>query len=302
MSAKGVSAGTVITNIATLTFELDDQKSSIVSNKVQDIVAQLIDVDVSVVESSYVRVKNGDKDRVITFKITNIGNGNDQFVLTTYQDRRSDFNVKQRALYLDTNNNGRFDLSDQIVDHLSLEADENSILFVVSDIVIDNIKNFRMVSRVGIKAVSQRGGSNKSGEIHIGKGVNGVDAIDGLKGGVATNSWIYEVNGNKNRVFLSKGSYISYDYFDEEFITYEINVTISKNQKVQDLVIEDSIPELCIYKNNSLSVNGKKISDAKDGDIGWFDKKNNKVIVNLGTQKYPDVKRIKFKVKVGDIL
>jgi hypothetical protein len=298
--AKGVSAGTVISNIATLTFELDDEKNSIVSNRVEDIVAQLIDVDVSSVESRYIDVKNGDKNKIITFKITNTGNGEDYFYISCDQDNRSNFNVKNKTIYLDANQNNKFDLDDEIIETLKLKEDENKILFIASDIFIDKVESENLMSFVSLKAVSKLGGSNESGKVHIGKGVNGVDAIDGLNGGVGVDSWGYIVKSSD--VFLSKDSTLSSNSLDEKIVTYEINVTLSENKIVDDLVVEDKIPKFCIYKQGSLRVNDKKISDAKDSDIGWFDKVNNKVVINLGTQSYPSCKKIKFKVKVGEKL
>ncbi len=193
VKAKGVYAGTVITNVATLSFEVDSDQKSIVSNQTKDVVAQLLNVDVDSLDTQGIAVKAWDTDRVLTFKVTNSGNGTDSFKLSVTHDPKSKFRAKNKRLYKDINGNKSFDKNDQQAYTLELSADESRTIFIVGDITDIKLEQTSK-NIIYLKAKSTIGGSGKKGTIYIAKGIKKVDAIDGVNGGVDVDESAYIFN------------------------------------------------------------------------------------------------------------
>jgi uncharacterized repeat protein (TIGR01451 family) len=299
--AKGVSAGTVITNVATLSFEVDSTKQMIVSNKTKDIVAQLLDVDVSSLDAQGVIVKSMQKDQVLTFKVTNIGNGQDRYKLSVSHNQLSKFRAKNKRLYTDTNNNKSYDQKDTEKYTLDLLEDESAIVFIIGDIREINLdkpsKNI-----IYLKAKSLIGGSGKKGTLYTKKGVKGVDAIDGINGGVGEGESAYIFNVNKD-VLLTKSALVHNIYGTNEavegaIITYDINVSTVKNKIAKCVEVIDFIPKDTEYLKNSIKIDSKSITDAIDLDGGYLDIEENKVVINFEQIKYPEIRNIRFNVKI----
>ena len=78
--AGGVSAGTLIENTATATYDDGDGPRTINSNTVTVRVDELLDVTVTSLDSGPIGAAVG--EQVLTFEVTNQGNGPEAFTLT----------------------------------------------------------------------------------------------------------------------------------------------------------------------------------------------------------------------------
>jgi hypothetical protein len=300
--AKGVSAGTVIENSATLSFSMQEEDFSIESNIVRDVVNQLIDVDVSWMDTRAVVVSSGDKRRVLTFKVINSGNGHDSFDLETDQaGGHSDFKTKGRKIYVDSNDNLKLDKDDKKVSTIALKEDETALIFVSSNIRKKKSLTNGAKSFVNLKATSLRGGSGKRGTLHRGKGIGGIDAIDGIEGGVGWESGIYRLlNANvslEKSICDGRGSVVNHFHIGS-VLTIKIDVTVLGEGSVQGLKISDKIPNEVKYLKNTLRLDGRLLTDEIDRDKGKYLKSDAKIVLKFKRLKAGSKHTISYKVKV----
>jgi len=292
--AKGTIAGSVIENRATVKVKLQNSIVESQSNKDTFVVDQIVDIKLSWQDSSEVAVASGEKDRVLTFEVSNIGNKRDTVTLEHIDNGGNSFSKKPTnvRIYKDTNGNGVWDENDIKVSKVTLNEDSNTTLFLVSDIQEDNY-NVNDKDDEGIKAISKS--SNSSGN-------DNKDKID-------------TVVRNKNA--QDYGTYIIRDYWLETLksskiesednkthtgsvIEYKIELKIggsNTNKEITDIKLKDAIPNGTTYINGSLKLNGTTLSDAKDGDAGYFE--NNTIWVSILKIKNSETKEVLFKVKVN---
>ena len=297
-NAKGVEAGTDITNIATLEYQIGGVSHSMSSNSVVDRVDQLIDVNIVWQDVSSVAVTSGDNNRILTYKITNTGNGKDTFALTYIHDSTSDFAINNPRIYADTNNNGIFDISiDQQVSQITLEADASSILFLISDIPTTIYSNCSKSKNI-LSATSNTGGSGTIGTMYTTAGINGVVAIDGMSGGKDRDTGIYEIKNLYAKLAISATT--PAETFTSSIIKYTIIATLTGDGVLDSLVVADTIPVGTSYIANSLKLDGVSLSDAVDSDNGSFGSGEIKVDLRSATQTPTNIysKSISFEVKV----
>src|SRR5436305_6355573 len=138
-NAAGTAAGTTISNVATATYDLPGGGSaSIQSNVVSLKVDELIDVTVAWRDPSDVIGGAGAIGQVLSFTVTNGGNGNETYTLGTIANLGGDdFDPAITAIVLDTNGNGAYDPGVDTVyvagsnDPL-LAPDQSATIFVLS--------------------------------------------------------------------------------------------------------------------------------------------------------------------------
>ncbi len=297
--SKGVSAATVISSSASLSFSINSVEHTIKSNTMIDIVEQLISVSVVSLDAQNVVIKKGSSNQVLSFKVSNIGNGNDSYKLLYVHDEKSIFDMKNIKIYIDNNHNFFFDEDDNEGDSITLLEDESRAVFIVADTPHDADLDDGSSSTIILSAISKIGGSGIRGKIHKKRGIKGVDAVDGLNGGVgkAEGTYLFRLD---SEVLLTKSA-----SFDDEklvsgsIISYEINLSIAKDSVVWDLKVVDDIPKYTTYERDSLRLNGTFLSDEYDDvDIGYFDCKKNRVVLSFGCLKYPSIQNIKFDVRI----
>ncbi len=289
--AKGVGAGTVIKNRATLSYSLDGERKTLKSNFAKSVVAQVIDPKISWVDTDEVEVSNGQKKRVLTFLLKNSGNGLDKLsLISELEGYRSDFKVKKRVIYIDSNDNFRFDTQDKRVNSINLKEDEERHIFLVCTIPVNAKVKGASKSYILLRAISKRGGSGTKGKVHVGKGVKGVDAIDGINGGISEDSGIFKLL--KTSVVLDK----SVTQEDNGEILVLIDMHVEGEGIVKKVTITDKFPKDTVYVKNSLKLDDKVLSDKKDKDKGFATKK--KIVVKLGTQKGGAKHQIRYRLRL----
>ena len=300
--AIGVKAGTTISSQAQLVYEISDKTFQLKSNKVEYIVDQLLDLDLSWLDSEYVNVTKDQKRAILTFKLTNTGNGEDSFLLYLNNALGGNFEVLNLKSFIDTNKNSRFDQLDTLQNITTLQADESCLIFVSSDIPNFETMTQNNLGKVFIKAISKLGGSGVAGKVHEIQNIKYFEAIDGIKGGIDIEEGIYILN-TIGELSIEKSVTLNNQYAIQQatkgdIAVYTISIAIAKNEQVKDITISDEIPKYTEYINGSLKLNNQVLTDTLDNDEGYFDVVNNLIVVVLDRLIYPDIKNIEFSVKV----
>src|SRR4051812_16543524 len=108
--AAGTPAGTDIVNVAHATYDQPNGTPTTVDSNVVTIkVDELLDVTVAWREPSDVVSAPGLTNQILSFTVTNAGNGHEAFALNTVHAGGGDFDPTVTSLVLDTNGNGSFD-------------------------------------------------------------------------------------------------------------------------------------------------------------------------------------------------
>ncbi|MFA5501296.1 MAG: hypothetical protein WC253_01485 [Sulfurovaceae bacterium] len=300
--AKGVLAGTEISNFSTLQYEINGVSYTTDSNTIIDKVDQVIDVNVVWNDASPIIVASGEINRVLTFKVTNTGNGNDTFSLTyDIANPSSDFIVTNPRIFIDTNNNGVFDVSiDQPVSSTMLAADAFATIFLVSDMPTSSYIS-GSISSNAIEAKSTIGGSSAPGTIYPGAGAGGVFAVDGMSGGVDKDWGKYEMSGDLGVKLTKSATHSGSEVSTGTIVSYNIVVELQANGSVGNLIITDAIPAGTTYVAGSLKLDGVSLTDASDSDSGRFTGTSIEVNLGAATQSLGDpyIKNISFDVMIS---
>ena len=114
--ATGTPAGTPITNQATATYNIGGPPIIKQSPPVITKVAELLDVDVTWQDGANVSVNPGNTAQVLTFRVTNNGNGDDDYTLAPVSsspplvgDNFDPVLTAAGNVFFDTNTNGVYD-------------------------------------------------------------------------------------------------------------------------------------------------------------------------------------------------
>ncbi len=142
-NAVGVAAGTPITNTVTINYNIGATPGVAVDTDIFQ-VQEVIDVDVSWQDAANVVVSPASTQQVLTFLLTNTGNGIESFSLQIDNSIviTDDFDPTSGVIYLDGNGNGVFDgaptdpvyvlgVNDPLLDANGIDT---QIVFLVSDI------------------------------------------------------------------------------------------------------------------------------------------------------------------------
>ena len=253
LNAQGIPAGTKIENQAQLNYSLGSANFTIASNKVIDIVDQKIDMKMICQESTPIIVGVAETKRALSFRLTNRGNGSDSYSFLEVNDASSDFEVQNRELYLD-NGDGVFSVvNDTLVSDVNLSADESTTLFFVSDIPSD-ADGF---SSNGIKVHSELQGNLLYGDS---KNLGTYYAVMTAKEDALSDLCSYEVS--HLAIDLEKTATLSSDKpYVGSTIHYSIAVKVIGTGKVEDIVVEDIIPDGTAYVPNTLQLDGVAFGD-----------------------------------------
>jgi len=286
--SKGVPAGTPIINVAKLSYVIDSVDYNTTSNTITDIVDQVLELEIVCQDSEHIIVQSGEVDRALTFRLTNLGNGTDNFTLTPDANRSVDFEVENSRFYMDTNHNGVFDVSnDQQITDVNLSADNNVTLFFVSDMPSMSYTSGSL-SANGIEARSSISGSGTPGTF-VDMGT--YFAVDGVRGGIDSALCVYEMSATG--IVLQKSATLSSDkLYKGSIIHYKIKANVEGTGEIQNVVIKDTIPQGTSYVVNSMSLNSANISDS--GHISGTD-----IAVSVGNMSLSTEYTLEFDVKVN---
>ncbi len=291
--ARGTHSGTAIANQAQIAYAVGGIPSSLSSNTDTFVVDRVVDVQVNWQDTAPVRVAAGDSDRVLTFRVTNEGNGDDNLTLSYDHNASSDFVPTGVRIVRDTNGNGRYDPGvDTNVSQLTLGADANATFFLVGDIPDDNTTTAGKQSHDRLHATSESNAT--AGADHPGA----VDVVVRKGTDVDTGTWVvrkYWLEVEKSATVHSDdnathtGTRVTYT------ITYYIGGQAA-GQSITHLVLTDPIPPNTRYVAGSFTQDGAPRTDAVDGDNA--DCNGTQVRLNAGTISGATRHRMQFDVRV----
>lgn len=299
--AEGVSAGTLIENTATATYDDGDGQKSVDSNTVTVRVDELLDVTVTSLDSGPIGTAPG--EAVLTFEVTNKGNGPEDFLLTANPAvGGNDFDTTITSIVIDTNGNGVYDPGvDEVLTGPEttpvLAADEAITVFVIVEVPAGAADTEISDVELFAEAVT---GTGAPGTTFAGQGVDGGDAIVGTTG--ADDSALGRLVVGITTVDLSKDVTIVDPFGGTSAVpgsiaTFTITASVSGSGSVDDLVVTDAIPDGTTYAAGSLALDGTSLTDASGDDAGEASDASG-ISVDLGTVAGGTAQSITFDVVI----
>ena len=298
--AGGVKAGTLIENTASATYDGGAGPVTIPSNTITVKVDELLDVTVTSRDSGPVSAAPG--SAVLTFELTNTGNGPEAYTLTANPAvAGNDFDTTVNGLAVDTNGNGVYDPGvDQMLTGpattAAIAADASLTVFVLVTIpggVADGDQ-----SDVSLLAEAVTG-TGAPGTAFAGQGAGGGNAIVGSTGANATATGSLSVGITD--VDLIKSATVRDPFGGTGIvpgatITYAIRAEVRGSGSVSDLVVTDAAPADTTYVAGSLKLDGATLTDAADADAGRFGTSG--ISVDLGTVSGGSRRTVTFQVTI----
>ncbi len=297
--AEGVPAGTLIENTASAKFNTGGPTQSLESNTVTIKVDELLDVAVASKDGSAVSISGS---AVLSFSVTNTGNGPEFFVLTADPNVAGNaFNTTIDSLAIDTNANGVYDAGVDVLvtnggQSPSIASDTPLTVFVLvnSPGAADGA-----TSQVNLLAQAATG-TGAPGTVFAGAGEGGGAAVVGSTG--ADDEARGSLVASAVSVALVKTATVRDPFGGAQpvpgaRITFQIVASASGSGSVSDLIVTDAIPASTTYAANSLSLDSAPLTDLSDGDAGTAS--GSGISVNLGTTTAGTSRSVEFDVIVN---
>lgn len=302
-------AGTTISNQASIEYSSGNSgiKNIATSNISTFVVNELVDVQLIWVDASQIVVNSPDTKKVLTFKLTNTGNGNQKYKLTANNNiGGGNFTPIINGVYIYIENglnsglqlDGAYkDKEYNINDVVDLTPGEYKNIYLVYDIP----KGLAVASKgfSQLNAISTTEGvsnAQKAGTIIQGvkSGNNIVDIILGYTLGKAQSTGNYIVSGlivNHEKTILSISDPMGGNLvMTGSELNYQIKVDLIGTGIAKNLKITDILPNELLYISNSMKLNGVSISDSNIS--------NNTININLGDQNSNQTFVLQFKTKI----
>lgn len=289
--ALGTSANTNINNTATANYTVSGNGFVANSNTTTTTVAEILDVTVVWQDAANIVVNSGDTNQVLTFLVTNTGNGTDDYTLSVNNAIAGDqFDPVLVDIYLDTNGNGNYDAG---IDTQYIAGTNDPVLAADADITIFVLNNIPAALNSGDLGDSQltatsNTGSGVAGTVIAGAGEGGTDAVVGSSGATANDTSTYVITGAV--VAIVKSVSIADPFGGSQpvpgaVMTYTLVVTVSGSGTATAVAITDPIPTNTTYVANSITLNTIAQTDASDSPTDESDyniTNAGNVTINLG--------------------
>lgn len=301
-NATGTRAGTVIDNTATATFDQGGTSVTVNSNVESIRVDELLDTVVAWSDASDVVTTPGATAQVLTFEVTNSGNGVEAFTLATVSTIGGDqYDPTVTSIVID-DGDGVYEPGVDIVyvpganDPL-LDPDQSVTVFVIST----TPSGVADTNRGGVQlTATATTGSGTPGTTIAGQGEGGGDAIVGTSGADGTDNGFYQVAAAT--VSLVKSAVVADPFGTDNAvpgatITYTIVATTAGSGTLPNLTVNDAIPSGTTYVANSITLGGTAQTDVVDGDAGRF--AANAIAVALGTVAGGQTRTVTFRVTIN---
>jgi uncharacterized repeat protein (TIGR01451 family) len=265
-------------------------------------VDELLDVGVAWTDGGDIGVIPGATNQVLTYRVTNAGNGHEAFRLTARDTAGGDdFNPSATSIVLDANGNGTYDPGLDTVyvagaNEPVLAPDGSVIVFVLSTIPAGATDTQR--GRIDLIAIAATG-SGAPGTSFAGRGEGGGDAVVGATGADAEDDGYYKVSGGS--VAFVKSATVADPFggttsVPGAIITYRLVATVSGSGSLANLRIADLIPPGTTYRPGTLTLESGALSDAADTDAGEFT--GTGIAVRLGTVAGGNARTVTFQVAI----
>ncbi len=301
--AAGTAAGTTISNTATATYtDPLGVTVSVPSNQVDVRVDELLNVTVATADPGDISTLPGATNQVLSFTVTNTGNGSEAFRLAAINAIGGDaFDPTTTSLVID-NGNGVYDAGIDIVyvpgsNDPVLAPDTSVKIFVLSTIPAGATDGQRGQTDLTATAVT---GSGAPGTSFAGQGQGGGDAVVGITTAVGRDDGFYIVNA-ATVTFVKSATVL--DPFGGaksvpgSVITYTLVATVTGSGSLANLAAGDPIPASTTYLPASITSQSIALTDATDADAGEF--AANRVTVRFGTVPGGQTRTVTFKVTIN---
>jgi len=280
--AVGVAAGTPIDNTATVDFTVGTVTSTASSNTVQVVVAEILDVDVTA-PSAQTQVAPGATGKVLSFRVDNLGNGSEAFLLVANNSvAGSAFDpiAASPAIYIDSGGapGGTPDVFDS-TDIPYVPGGNDPLLIADGHVYVHLVNNIPTTAADGnlgrsTLTATARTGSGAQGTVINGGGTAGTDAVVGVTHALDLAQGEYIVQGVTITVTKSQAVV---DQFGGAHplpgarINYTIVVNSVGTGTAATAVFADNIPAGTLYVAGTLTLNGGPLSDLTDVDAGAYE-------------------------------
>jgi len=301
--AAGTPAGTDIENVASASYETPAGTTiNVDSNAVIITVDELLDVVVVSSDAGDIPTQPGATEEVLTFQVTNSGNGNEAFTLTPdVAVAGDDFDPTLNQVVLDTNGNGVYDAGvDEVyvpgTNDPALDPDESITVFVLTD--IPNTPEDGDRAEVSLNAVANTG-SGTPGTSFDGQGEGGGDAVVGSTGADDEDSSFLAIQAAI--LELIKSATVVDPFGGDQavpgsVITYQIVATVSGSGSLSNLIVSDPIPANTSYVPGSIVYELSSQTDADDTDEGSFD--GSQITAEIGSVPSGNTRTVTFQVTI----
>ena len=301
--AVGTTAGTTISNTATVTYtDPLGAPVGVPSNRVDIIVDELLDVTVASADPGDVAALPGSINQILTFNVTNTGNGSESFRLTAINAIGGDaFDPVTTSLVIDSNVNGVYDAGVDTVYNAGsndpvLAPDTSVRVFVLSTIPAAATNGQRGQTDLTATAVT---GSGAPGTTFAGLGQGGGNAVVGATTALGRDDGFYIVNAAM--VAFVKSATVLDPFGGTKsvpgaVITYTLLATVSGSGSLANLAVGDPVPASTTYVPGSITSQAVPITDLTDADDGEF--AASRVSVRFGTVAGGQTRTVTFKVKI----
>ena len=299
--AAGTRAGTTISNTATATFDNGAGTQNVNSNIVDMKVDELLNVTVASNNPADVTTTPGATGQVLSYTVTNTGNGVEAFGITSIANAGGDnYDPTVTQIVID-NGNGIYEPGVDTIyiagtNDPVLNPDASVTIFVIAATpagVVDG--NRGIVSLVA----AAKTGTGTPGTSFALQGEGGGDAVVGATGADGQDNGAFRVSTAV--VSLAKSAVVVDPLGGAEpipgaTITYTIVATVTGSGNVTGLNINDPIPTNTDYVPASIALGSVAQTDLADADAGRFD--TGAVKVAIGTVAGGNTRTITFRVLI----
>jgi len=310
--ALGTPAGEDIVNTVQVNYTIGGSPRPPLFDSVTFFVDELIDVDVTLQSAGPVLTTAGATSQVLTYLLTNIGNGVESFTLAeTTLLVGDDFDPIPAGIYLDGNGNGVLDGADPLyapgVNDPLLDANTpgaaSVLVFLLNDIppgpplVNGDLGDAQLTAVANAHA-------GPPGSFTAGAGDGGTDAVAGASAGSDAMLGSYEVTDTL--VQVAKSAAVNDGFGGSNpapgaVITYTLDVRVTGSQTALGVVITDPIPTNTAYQLATITLNGAPLTDVGGDDFGDYNVSNpGEITVALGDlDSTSPTQTITFQVRIN---
>lgn len=306
--ATGTAAGTAITNTASATFtDPGGTPRTVTSNTTSMPVDEVLDVTIVSNDAGNVAVTTPSTNKVLSFTVTNTGNGAATYLLSSNNSLSGDqFNPTNTRIYIDNGDNTFNPLTDTLyvagTNDPVIPADGTVKVFVVSDIPtgLSNTDVGLVSLTAESSIVHTTPATDPAGTVFAGQGTGGVDAVVGHTQALASkqNGYVVgQVSATLSKTQSVLDGFGGTNPIPGAVITYTLTFTATGSGSLTGSQVVDAIPAGTTYKPGSLQLDSTALTDTADADAGTF--ASNQVTVVLGTVTAPATHTVTFQVTIN---
>ena len=303
--AAGTTAGTTISNQATVTYDAGAGQVTATSASVNITVQELINATMQNQQVGDLAVSVNETGTVLKYTLTNTGNGAEAFKIVASNITGDQFDVNFTNVYVDDGDNN-FNAADTLLVGgvtPSIAANGNITIWVLADIpatntaggaIIDGNKADVIItaqSKTFLDATPAKASPNQ-GDVVNNAGDAGTDAVFGATGNISDDA-TYVISAIQ--VSIAKTIEAIRDNLASNSnkpvpgadVDYQLLITVIGTGSANNVVVTDPLPSSLALKNGIngvINVNGVDLTaSSADADNASYDANTNTITVNLGT-------------------